>query len=435
MLRMKHLTLGWHVRSITPATLDVDASAACVSSDPDPPTSNESPRAMSSPWVGVARTLGLAPYYACGSVLAAEGWQDLRRLVGDPIAHETVARLGDLLMVGTWRGTPVFVAQSAIYAVERGQPNAYVAQVFAPIEPPLHLGLSVQPQGSTGGGARLPDLVVGEPAFDGAFHVFAGEPDLVRPLFARTGQPPELVDALAEMAREGVSVDIVDDRVRIYVGGEMLNPQTLSAWLDGARWIAERLQRSSHALPRSTAREAFQHTMEELAGPLGLEVTREPMAHGTVSGVEVWVHLSSARGRLTTALVARIPSPVVQGLRIMRKASTAPAPYHFSLLNLHDALDTRRTETRTGFPGLDAALCVQGHPERELRGALLPLQERLLRANRYAEGFLVQDGVVRLALTGASHRAPSLEAALAEVVAIATGLSTAAVAPPERPYR
>ena len=198
----------------------------------------------SAQWFRAAAQLGMIPVQAKETFSEClSDCESMTRAFGT--AAGAAGRHYADLMTGAYAGRPVIVAVTDFVErrppplIQIGDVPAWSVRVLstwtfaaAQMTAPLFVGLTIDRSGARSG----PDLVVGEPAFDQAFGVWAADPSRAIELLRRRGRPSELIDVLADFARQGLSVTIADDFVRVGLARVVLDAASIEQWLRALHW-------------------------------------------------------------------------------------------------------------------------------------------------------------------------------------------------------
>lgn len=384
-------------------------------------------------WAQAAAVLGFETRASRSSLLACSDWDAIRALPGGPITP--VAATADL-MIGRRRNRDVLVACTDIVKLTRSQTHflGIRTHVVVPILPRLHLGLSIVAERAAVSAFDrdptapyeappdrwTPDVAVGDPELDAAYHVWSASPERAQTLLRRVRHDGrDLADALTSLARRNWLVDVVDSFVHVWANTIVLDPNVLGAILDEAAWIADALVGARRAMPPAEYETRYLAALDAS----GLEVDRDDMsATGVVDGIPVAAHVGSIRARIFTIVGATIPAPIVQTLRIDRWTTPSfDGPFGYMPAG----------GIELGIPDLR----VVGHPEADVRRAVHGVRTVLAAVLAHGDAIHVIGNLVRLELPNIARSGGELRGAIDAAVSLAKGLS-AHVPPPEAgPYR
>jgi hypothetical protein len=375
----------------------------------------------SAQWFRAAAQLGMIPVQAKETFSEClSDCESMTRALGT--AAGAAGRHYADLMTGAYAGRPVIVAVTDFVErrppplIQIGDVPAWSVRVLstwtfaaAQMTAPLFVGLTIDRSGARSG----PDLVVGEPAFDQAFGVWAADPSRAIELLRRRGRPSEIIDVLADFARQGLSVTITDDFVRVGLARVVLDAASIEQWLRALHWSALELEDPRRALGPSEIEARFASTLSEVARELGLTLVEPATLRGAIDGVELWTNTLTLGGRLNTAVIARIPAPSIAGLELERtRPNVARAPFV-----------APPPDFVLGDPVFDAAFRVVGYPYEGLTMVFHQgLRHKLLSMLAHAD-VSVRGGYVRLVIPGLVEQPGGLREAARDVVQVARALS------------
>ncbi len=382
-------------------------------------------------WRQSARALGLVAYRSRASFDQCRDWHSMRAAVGTPMSN--IYAYADL-MWGSVRGVEVIAAVTDAYREDQFDSRkrrlcGKVNHVVAAIEPPLLLGLWLQPRDHT---ARSS---VGDPNFDARYGVVCAEPENAALLFA-SEQRARLIAWLVSLETHGIAVEITDDHValrqRRALGEALTDARTLGYWIGAAVELSELLCGARDQLPPSALQGEFRLAAETLANLVGAAVDvdpREPRAALGLGGCRLELRLETERGRFDTVASARLVDPVSAYLAL---TPLARPPSSFERLFGIGAVQG----PRTGDPAFDARFAIHAADPRALLAALTPdVRARLMTITSTGARAEVIAEHARIRAWGPIVE-PAVLRALAEDCAwLAGALSRGARREPGGPYR
>ncbi len=340
-------------------------------------------------WATLASALGLTPFAPTAGYTRGMCFPQVRRTMGTPHPPEPsyAHRLG-----GMWKGVPVVVLT---YDQGSGSNQTTYTGVLAEVDPPVFMGLSVEPHGPLDGLFGRSDIALGDAAIDDRLSIGGFSATAIRELFRGSEDGRVAVGRLLHAVP--YSPYVTDSVVDLSRAGTLTEPASISERLDVAVGIARALGRRRTSLTFSPEQEAQAREWQTFADSSGFAFDRARMRlTGTATsrvadaltsspGGRVEVTLETEPGRVLTAVSVRFPSAVGFGFTVRRTKMPSFLQGLFG------------QDIRIGVPAFDDLYLVTGAPEERVRELLArkPVPDILAELGRASDEVeMHQDGLL-----------------------------------------
>ncbi|MFO0552241.1 MAG: hypothetical protein U0271_27890 [Polyangiaceae bacterium] len=371
--------------------------------------------AVAERWGVLAAAIGFTPHEPVAGFRSSASFRQLWRALGPVVGPPPRYR--------HWlRGSHAGKRALVVTHIEGSGSNQSVhTSAVTEIVPPLLVGASITRENALTSLFGGQDVLLGIPDVDAALRIGALDPHGVRRLLLARAGDPTFLTRMSALVRSGYSAS---DSTAVWSGpGQITDPRTIMAGLDGAAWIANELAVRRAACRRTDAELFVESVWRDFAAEHALAFDAPRMLiEGVVSGVAVELALETNGGVLRTGLGVRFPHEV--GVRI-----------HLRRANALEFLSRLFTDPiRTGDPFFDDAFVLSGHPAQAVRAVFsnASLRAALCSLLAASELTMTDTGIFWVWPTPVQSR-EALEAQLKAGLSIAEALFGAART--QGPYR